>query len=84
MQNEVNKKYVNKLFLLLKDEYPEVSSALNYQTPFQLLVSTILSAQCTDERVNIVTEKLFKNYNTPVDFVSISIDEFEKFIYSPS
>ncbi|MCH7973764.1 MAG: endonuclease III [Bacteroidetes bacterium] len=82
MQNEVNKKYVNKLFLLLKDEYPEVSSALNYQTPFQLLVSTILSAQCTDERVNIVTEKLFKNYNTPVDFVSISIDEFEKFIYS--
>lgn len=82
MQNEVNKKYVNKLFLLLKDEYPEVSSALNYQTPFQLLVSTILSAQCTDERVNIVTEKLFKNYNTPVDFVNISIDEFEKFIYS--
>lgn len=82
MQNELNRKLVNKIFSLLKDEYPEVSSTLNYQTPFQLLISTILSAQCMDERVNIVTEKLFKNYDTPQGFENISTDELEELIYS--
>ncbi|MCH7827476.1 MAG: endonuclease III [Bacteroidetes bacterium] len=82
MKNDVNKKYAEKIFSLLKDEYPEVSSALNYQTPFQLLISTILSAQCTDARVNIVTEKLYKNYDTPADFVNISAEELERLIYS--
>lgn len=79
---EVNKNYVAKIFSLLKEEYPEASCALNFQTPFQLLISTILSAQCTDERVNIVTEELFENYNTPNDFIKIPIDDLEKLIYS--
>ncbi|MCH8325816.1 MAG: endonuclease III [Bacteroidetes bacterium] len=82
MKNDVNKKYAEKIFSLLKDEYPEVTSALNYKTPFQLLISTILSAQCTDARVNIVTEKLYKNYDTPADFVNISAEELERLIYS--
>ena len=82
MQNEVNKNYVAQVFSLLKDEYPEVSCALNYQTPFELLISTILSAQCTDERVNIVTEELFKKYNTPYDFAKIQINKLETLIYS--
>lgn len=82
MKNDINKKYAEKIFSLLKDEYPEVTSALNYQTPFQLLISTILSAQCTDARVNIVTEKLYKNYDTPADFVNISAEELERLIYS--
>ncbi|HED08535.1 MAG TPA: endonuclease III [Ignavibacteria bacterium] len=82
MQNKVDKKYAKKIFSLLKDEYPEVSCALNFTTPFQLLISTILSAQCTDERINIVTEKLFKQCNTPEDFVNIPAYELEKLIYS--
>ena len=82
MKNDINKKYAEKILSLLKDEYPEVSSTLNYKTPFQLLISTILSAQCTDERVNIVTEKLYKNYDTPADFVNISAEELERLIYS--
>ena len=82
MQNDANKKYACKVFDLLKDEYPEVSCALNFKTPFELLISTILSAQCTDERVNIVTKKLFKNCNRPKDFVNIQIEELEGLIYS--
>lgn len=82
MKIDVNKKYVGKIFSLLKQEYPEVRCFLNHETPFQLLISTILSAQCTDERVNIVTEKLFKEYKTPEDFVKISSSKLEKYIYS--
>ncbi len=82
MNYKNNGKYAEKIFSLLKEEYPEVSCSLNFRTPFQLLISTILSAQCTDERVNIVAEKLFKQCNTPEDFVNIPADELEKLIYS--
>lgn len=82
MKIEANKKYAGKIFSLLKQEYPEVYCFLNHETPFQLLISTILSAQCTDERVNIVTEKLFEDYKTPGDFVKISSSKLEKYIYS--
>ena len=82
MKVEANKRYVNKIFSLLKREYQEVYCFLEHETPFQLLVSTILSAQCTDERVNIVTDKLFKEYKTPEDFVKIPSSKLEKFIYS--
>lgn len=67
---------------LLKQEYPEARCALNYQTPFQLLIATILSAQCTDARVNIVTEDLFLKYKTPRDFLDVSDEELEKDIFS--
>lgn len=71
-----------KIFDLLKDEYPDVKSALNYKTPFQLLIATILSAQCTDERVNIVTRDLFKKYKTPMDYLDAPDKKLKDDIYS--
>ncbi len=71
-----------KIFTLLKKEYPDVKPALNFNSPFELLVATILSAQCTDERVNIVTKDLFKKYKTPKDYVNAKQEELEKDIYS--
>lgn len=66
----------------LKKEYPVVQIALEFKSPFQLLISTILSAQCTDERVNIVTKSLFKKYKKPEDFLKVSNAELEKDIFS--
>ncbi len=66
----------------LKKAYPKVESALEYQSPFELLISTILSAQCTDQRVNIVTETLFKKYKKPKDYIKVSNSELEKDIFS--
>lgn len=71
-----------KIVELLKLEYPTPKPALEYKTPFQLLIATILSAQCTDERVNIVTKELFKKYKSPKDFVSADIDQLKKDIFS--
>ena len=56
--------------------------ALNFNTPYELLVAVILSAQCTDERVNKVTEKLFKDYNTPEKMITLSVEELSKKIFS--
>ena len=56
------KKRINDIVLRLIKEYPDSKCSLIYKSPFQLLVATILSAQCTDERVNKVTNKLFKKY----------------------
>lgn len=72
----------NKIIALLKKEYPEVKIALHYSNPLELLVATILSAQCTDKQVNGVTKKLFVKYRTPQDFIGISTEELEKDIYS--
>lgn len=71
-----------KVTELLKREYPDARCALNYETPFQLLTATILSAQCTDARVNIVTSALFKKYKNPGDFLAVSDEELEKDIFS--
>ena len=62
--------------------YPDAKPALHYQTPYELLVAVILSAQCTDERVNKVTEVLFEKYNTPQSMVTLSQEELEKYIFS--
>ena len=56
--------------------------ALNFSTPYELLIAVILSAQCTDERVNKVTEKLFAHYNTPEKMLTLSQTELEKYIFS--
>jgi endonuclease-3 len=72
----------NKIIALLKNEYPAVKIALHYSNPLELLISTILSAQCTDKQVNEVTKKLFVKYVTPQDFIGISQEELEKAIYS--
>ena len=61
--------------------FPNPDCELNFNSPFELLVAVILSAQCTDKRVNMVTKELFKKYNTPQDFVSIPLEELEKLIH---
>ena len=73
---------VRKIVDLLRNEYPDVKSALDFNNPFQLLIATILSAQCTDARVNIVSKDLFKKYKKPEDFIKVSNEELEKDIFS--
>ncbi|MCL6495123.1 MAG: endonuclease III [Ignavibacterium sp.] len=82
MNDKKEKLRVKKIFDLLKEEYPDAKIALNFSNPFQLLVATILSAQCTDQRVNIVTKELFKKYKSPKDFLNVSDEELEKDIFS--
>lgn len=71
-----------KINELLKFEYTEVKIALDFENPFELLIATILSAQCTDARVNIVTKDLFKKYKYPKDFADADSDVLEKDIFS--
>lgn len=63
---------------LLKREYPDARCSLNYETPLQLLVATILSAQCTDERVNLVTRDLFRKYPAARDYAEADPSELER------
>lgn len=67
---------------LLRKENPDVRVALNHSNPLELLIATILSAQCTDKQVNEVTRKLFKKYRSLHDYTSTSQEELEKDIYS--
>lgn len=73
---------INKISVLLKKEYPQAKIALNFNNPLQILVSTILSAQCTDVRVNLVTKTLFKKYRTIEDYTKANIETFEQEIRS--
>src|SRR4026208_2114065 len=66
----------------LKRAYPGAKCSLNHSNPFELLIATILSAQCTDERVNIVTADLFRKYTKPEDYLKVSPHELEKDIQS--
>ena len=76
-------KRTKEILELLDNTYgTEYICYLNYQTPWQLLIATILSAQCTDARVNIVTEDLFKKYDTLEKFASADQKELEKDIHS--
>ena len=61
----------------LQEVYPDAHTELNFETPFQLLVATILSAQCTDKRVNIVTQDLFPKYPTARELATVSQEELE-------
>ena len=71
-----------KIIAALEKAYPDAKCALDFKTPLELLVATILAAQCTDERVNIVTSSLFKKYRTPADYVAASPATFEREIQS--
>lgn len=71
-----------KIIGLLKKEYPDAHCALDHSNPLELLIATILSAQCTDKRVNIVTADLFRKYRTAEDFVQVSPSELENDIRS--
>jgi endonuclease-3 len=72
----------HKILALLKRTYPKAKIALTYYNPLQLLISTILSAQCTDKRVNIVTQSLFKKYKTVDDYARAKTPVFEQEIRS--
>ncbi len=76
------REYVKEIIEKLDILYPNAKISLNFKNPFELLIATILSAQCTDKRVNIVTKDLFKKYKTPIDFKNIDIEELQKKIYS--
>lgn len=76
------KKQTAEIIKRLKKAYPDAHCALEHSNPFELLIATILSAQCTDARVNIVTAELFRKYHGPQDFVDVSQKELEKDIHS--
>ncbi|MDD5454317.1 MAG: endonuclease III [Candidatus Ratteibacteria bacterium] len=77
-----NYERIEKIIKILRDSYQNPKTALKYESPFQLLVATILSAQCTDERVNKVTPSLFVKYPSIKDFADAKQEELEKDIYS--
>jgi len=78
----MNKTIAKKIYDILNKEYPGVTTALGHNDPLQLLVATILSAQCTDKRVNMVTKSLFKKYKKVEDYAGAGTAEFEKEIKS--
>ena len=77
-QMSVDKRYAAKVVRRLKKAYPDANCALVHDSPFQLLVATILSAQCTDKRVNIVTKDLFGKYPSVDDLAEINIKTLQK------
>lgn len=76
------KRRATEIVRTLRETYPESGIALHYQSPFQLLVATILAAQCTDVRVNMVTPGLFAKYPTPQAFVAAPQEELEQAVFS--
>ncbi len=73
---------VEEIIEILRKNYPYLKTALKYNSPFELLVATILSAQCTDKRVNKLTPALFAKYPSIKDFANVKPEELEKDIYS--
>jgi endonuclease-3 len=71
-----------KIIGLLEKQYPKAEIALEYTNPLELLISTILSAQATDEQINAITPKLFKRFKTPEDFANADLKELEQYIKS--
>lgn len=78
----MNKKTAVKIFELLKKQYPDAKCSLNFNSAFEILVAVMLSAQCTDERVNKVTAEFFPKYNTPKDFANMPLESIESLIHS--
>jgi endonuclease-3 len=79
---EAKKARARRILVLLDRAYPDAKIALNFTTPLELLVATILSAQCTDERVNMVTPVLFRAYRSAADYARLSPATLEKAIRS--
>ena len=69
-----------ELVNILRKRYPDAKCSLDFDTPFEMLVAVMLSAQCTDERVNKTTPSIFAKYSTPKDFADIDINELEELI----
>ncbi|KKQ34439.1 MAG: Endonuclease III [candidate division WS6 bacterium GW2011_GWA2_37_6] len=81
-EKQARKNHTDEILLRLKGKYPIVRSALNYSNALELLVATILSAQCTDARVNMVTPILFKKYKTTKDYAQADLNELKTIIHS--
>ena len=79
---ESKEKFAAEVVRRLKKAYPDAHCALNHTSPFELLIATILSAQCTDARVNIVTADLFRKYRGPADYLKVPQTELEQDIHS--
>lgn len=77
----MNKKDVTEFIKILKNTYPDATCSLDFKTPFQLVVAVMLSAQCTDARVNMTTPALFERCKTIEDFANIDIKELEDIIH---
>ncbi len=77
----MNKNNVKNFVQILKDTYPDATCSLDFETPFQMVVAVMLSAQCTDERVNKTTPQLFERCKTIQDFANIDINELESIIH---
>lgn len=71
---------VNKVLAALEALYPDATTELDFSTPWQLLVATILSAQCTDKRVNMITPRIFTRYPDAASLTTVSVEEFEELI----
>ena len=67
-----------RIYQILDPLYPKEKTALKFTNPFELLIATILSAQCTDKRVNEVTKSLFKKYRSPQDYLNVPLEELEQ------
>lgn len=75
------KKETEEIIKILKEYYPDATCSLDFTTPFEMMVAVMLSAQCTDERVNKTTPSLFEKYNTPEKVANADIGEIEKIIH---
>lgn len=82
MKDSQEKRRTRRIIRLLKKEYPDAHCSLNHSSAFELLIATILSAQCTDERVNTVTADLFRKYRKPSDYYKVAPAELERDIRS--
>lgn len=78
----MNRKQAVEIFELLKKQYPDAKCSLDFNTPFEMMVAVMLSAQCTDERVNKVTAEFFPKYNTPKAFADMPLEDIENLIHS--
>lgn len=76
-----NKKEAIKIVEILKSTYPDATCSLDFKSPFEMMVAVMLSAQCTDERVNKTTPKLFEKYDTPEKMANIRLEELEEIIH---
>ena len=77
----MNPKQAIEILVTLKSTYPDAKCSLDFASPFELLVAVILSAQCTDERVNKTTPNIFKNYKTPEDFANMDLELLEQLVH---
>jgi endonuclease-3 len=75
-------RYAAQVVRLLRREYPDAACALHFTSPLELLVATILSAQCTDQRVNQVTKRLFEKHRTAADYARTPLEELERDVQS--